>query len=478
MVRTSTIIAYIASFVAGVFVTNLSAIYHLNANDVVVTNSLDKSGLVRGSTNQNCNGDALQNVSRKGITADDKAKLMKEIADLKRTIDRLQITSDQSRSKNDNADLDIMKDKQSGICSLLPDPIPSALSIWSNHVPKILNATQHPEDEHYAYREFTSLLLHIMTPDRIQRGVKTLPLDWTPVERGLDVMYKRWKFIQDKVNAYRAKSNLTSNAPIPPNVLHDIHKDEKIPRPLHVLVMGGSVTMGVVCHINPVKQTGIARRNCAWSGRMTSFLSILLGGYELVQFHNVALGGTNTESGTIMWDYSLLSGDKPYPDVVINAYAVSFEIYLRVILFLSLIIEPYSIYILKTNDMHYNSVQTALAKNITLEHSLIQLNQAFVRQVLTPKRECGHSPPLLLYFDDYLGNEQNEVLTTMISTQTIHLLSNYYGLGSISYADTVRDIVYGDSKEWWYHSNWFEKGAYERAVHPNMGMHITGKCRR
>ena len=123
--------------------------------------------------------------------------------------------------------------------------------------------------------------------------------------------------------------------------------------------------------------------------------------------------------------------------------------------------------------MHYNSVQSALAKNMTLEQSVIELNQVFIRQVLTPKRECGHTPPLLLYFDDYLGNEQNEVLTTMISSQAIHLLSGYYGLGSISYADSVRDIVYSDNKEWWYHANWFEKGTYERAVHPHMGMHIT-----
>jgi hypothetical protein len=114
-----------------------------------------------------------------------------------------------------------------------------------------------------------------------------------------------------------------------------------------------------------------------------------------------------------------------------------------------------------------------LAKNITLERSVIELNQEYVRQVLTPKRECGHPPPLLLYLDDYIGNEQNEVLTTMISSQAIHLISGYYGLGSISYADAVRDIVYGDNKEWWYHANWFENGAYQRAVHPHMGMHTS-----
>ena len=53
-----------------------------------------------------------------------------------------------------------------------------------------------------------------------------------------------------------------------------------------------------------------------------------------------------------MWDYQILPDDMPYPDIVINAYA--------------------------TNDMHYNSVQDALAKNITLGESLLRLSQAFV----------------------------------------------------------------------------------------------------
>ena len=50
----------------------------------------------------------------------------------------------------------------------------------------------------------------------------------------------------------------------------------------------------------------------------------------MISFHTVTLGGTNTESGSIICDYTLLPDDVPYPDVIINAYA--------------------------TNDMHYISV--------------------------------------------------------------------------------------------------------------------------
>lgn len=340
------------------------------------------------------------------------------------------------------------------ICTLLPQPTPTTLSLWSSHLPHILNATQHSADQTFEFHDFTSQLLHILSPDRLQRSVKTLPLDWTSVKRCLDIVHARLLSVQAHVESYILRNN--GKLPLSLEVMKSsINNNDKHPRRLNVLVMGGSVTMGVACHINPVTaQTGkYSRRDCAWPGRLSSFFTNLFGGYDMVSFHTVTLGGTNTESGSIIWDYSLLSDDVPYPDVVINAYA--------------------------TNDMHYNSIQDALARNVSLVDNLLNLGQDFIRQLLTPSKGsdgCNNSrpTPLLLYLDDYLGNEQNEILTTLLSSQTIHLLSGYYGIGSISYADAVRDIVYGDTKEWWFSSNWYEKtDTYARAVHPNMGMHIS-----
>ncbi|KAL7478763.1 hypothetical protein ACHAW6_004520 [Cyclotella cf. meneghiniana] len=444
MARTRAIITNIATFLAGVFVSTLLATYQLSSNELkldagggAVPNSLKvEDNTVRGGAKPTNRDHQNHNVGTGNDGTDEKHS--NSIQSLESRVETDESTQAEKKSSNEHHN----------ICSLFPQPTPTALSMWSAHLPHIFNATKHPGDQDdFIYHDFTALLLHFMTPDRVQRGVKTMPLDWSPVERGLDVIYKRWKFIQNEVDAYRASHNIESVESIPPDVLQDIHNNPTIPRKLNVLVMGGSVTVGVVCNINPVTSTGISRRSCAWPGRMTSFFSALFGGYELVQFHTVAMGGTNTESGITMWDYSLLPGDTPYPDVVINAYA--------------------------TNDMHYNSVQSALAKNITLEHSVMQLNQAFIRQLLTPKRECGHLPPLLLYLDDYLGNEQNEVLNTMISSRVIQTVSVYYGLGSMSYADALRDIVYGDTKEWWFQPHWYENGVYQRAVHPHMGMHIA-----
>lgn len=333
-------------------------------------------------------------------------------------------------------------------CSILPKPTPTTLSLWAHHMPNILNATKHWSDrEKFEYHDFTALLLHILTPDRLQRSVKTLPLDWTPVERGLNVIQRRLIFLRNEMDRYRQKNNLSPQDEIPIEAMKAINDDPKAPRRLNLLVMGGSVTMGVVCHINPVTEKGPNRRDGAWPARLDHFLQNLFHGMDLINLQTMALGGTNTESAITMWDYSLLGGDIPYPDVLINAYA--------------------------TNDMHWNSMQDAIARNQTLEQSLYKLSQEFIRQVMTPKKSCRHAPPMLLYFDDYLGNEQNEILSTLASSQTINLMSSYYGLGSISYADAVRDIVYGDTKEWWLSSQWYKGDEYIRAVHPHMGTHMA-----
>ncbi|KAL9182251.1 hypothetical protein ACHAXT_012903 [Thalassiosira profunda] len=472
LMRTVSILSGIAVFLSGVFIALLISTAHLahpDAHDVSSGSSL-RSALIEGAEPLGARGDATSNAKLQELQSslEEERRRTKEleekVSQLQKNGGGLPTSSGTASDTSVEGTLrerlmqsfDTQRDKMHGsdgthdLCSILPNPTPTTLSLWSHHLGHVFNATKHSADEEeYIFHDFTALLLHFMTPDRLQRSVKTLPLDWTPVERSLDVLHRRLKAVHAEVDAYRQKKGLTADDPIPSEEMKNINKNPKLPRKLNILVMGGSVTMGVVCHINPVTtQTGkYSRRNCAWPGRVATFFSQLFGGYELIELHTLALGGTNTESGITMWDYSLLPGDVPYPDIVINAYA--------------------------TNDMHYNSVQAAMSRNISLAESVMQLSQAFVRQVLTPKRGCRHAPPLLLYLDDYLGNEQNEVLQTLISSQTINLMSGYYGIASMSYGDAVRDMVYGDTKEWWFSSHWYEEGAYQRAVHPHMGMHIS-----
>ena len=100
------------------------------------------------------------------------------------------------------------------------------------------------------------------------------------------------------------------------------------------------------------------------------------------------------------------------------------------------------------------------------------MTQSFVRQVL---HSCDPKevPPLLIHVDDYLGNEQRKIWETTELSQGVQVLASYYGFSSLSYADLVREIVYGDTAEKWFSSDWWETGKFEREIHPGMGMHIA-----
>jgi hypothetical protein len=308
----------------------------------------------------------------------------------------------------------------SGMCSaFLSSSSPS--SIWSKHLKEIFHASRHNLDKEneYIWHDFTAILLNYMSPRRLQSSIKTLPSRyWDQVGKTLKLGLDRYQFLQS--NAKGAE-----------------------PRKINILVMGGSVTMGVFCKNNPVKETSrFLRRGCAWPTRLGQFLNNLFG--DIVNVDMITLGGTNTESATQMWDYTLFPTDMPHPDILIHAYS--------------------------TNDMHVLSENEAIKRGITLEDMIMTVNQDFVRTILRPPSSCKDRPtPLLLYFDDYIGNEQRAILKTNSFGRATQTLANYYGFGLISYADAVRDLVYSDTSEDWFSpSNW-----PERQVHPGMGMHIS-----
>ena len=71
----------------------------------------------------------------------------------------------------------------------------------------------------------------------------------------MNIIHARLLSVQADIDDY-VQTQTMNNAdtlPLPPiEVMKSINYDNKHPRKLNVLVMGGSVTMGVVCHINPV----------------------------------------------------------------------------------------------------------------------------------------------------------------------------------------------------------------------------------
>jgi len=315
------------------------------------------------------------------------------------------------------------------VCQYLPTPTPTALSLWIQNINGILEATRLPQDLQFKFHDFTTQLLQIITP-RLYRSIKTLPHEWDSVEHVMTVAWERYQYMQlspeDRIKLGR-----------PP------------PRPVKILVMGGSLLVGTNCR-KVLTELGInnmrlPNRSCTWSSRLQGFLNSLFKS-DVFEVTKVAMGGTNTETGNVIWKYDLIPEEARNPDIVINAYS--------------------------TNDMHVLTILEAQSSNVTLRDKVFEMTQTFVRNVI---QTCDPSqpPPLLLHVDDYLGNEQRTIWDTTELSQGVQVLANYYGFASLSYADVVREIVYGDTKEAWLSANWWETGTYDRQIHPGMGMHIA-----
>jgi hypothetical protein len=313
------------------------------------------------------------------------------------------------------------------LCQKLPYPTPSATALWNQNILKVLQATKLPNDNRYKFHDFTTQVLQLISP-RLHRSVKSLPHDWGSLERAMTVAWERYQFLQ-------------------------LSKEERAkvatpPRPLKILVMGGSLLVGTNCR-KLLTELGLSfrlpKRDCTWSNRLMLFLNSYAKS-DVVEVTKVAMGGTNTATGNVIWRYDLIPEEARNPDIVLNAYS--------------------------TNDMHILTILEAQSSNVTLRDKIFEMTQDYARNVL---HTCDpdQPPPLLLHVDDYLGNEQRTIWDTTELSQGVQVLANYYGFTTFSYADVVREIVYGDTHEAWLSANWWESGQFDREIHPGMGMHIA-----
>ena len=360
--------------------------------------------------------------------------------------------------------------------------IPSALSLWFQHYKNVHRASHlSTNDFNYRLHDFTADLLHLISP-RLSKSTVALPQDWTIVRRILDKLEKRIQYLQQQKQNHNAESR--SNDP-----------SASAPEPVQIVVLGGSVLVGRNCR-KLMKdfdlQFLLPNRECTYSFRLQVFLDLITHVLlhnpfndntdyavptskeardltpQLFQVTKIAMGGTNTAVGSQIFRYDLLPEAARRPDIVINGYA--------------------------TNDMHILTILEMQASGRTLREGVFDMLQDFVRNILrVPDDSCqahenngnnqkdgdngmsGDQPPLLIHLDDYLGNEQREIVQTMDLSQSVSVLAQYYGFSAISYANVVRDWVYGDTHEFWFSpEGWWPPGSkMEREIHPGMGAHIV-----
>ena len=309
--------------------------------------------------------------------------------------------------------------KNTSRCSNINMDLPyypfSAIRYWQDNLINVIGKSKHilwSAD----FNEYLLLLSEHWTVDRLYNSASTLP-------RNNDL-----HIIMDKVmTIYNDRNN----------------KDNDNHLPIQILVLGGSVTRGMLSNENPTERNA---RHALWPSTLERLVNGVAG-FKVIKITNIAQGGTNSEQGTFIIDYSLFPEDMLQPDIIIHAYS--------------------------SNDMHILSMDKANAENKTLYDAVFDNLQEFIRSVLTmsTSRPCSNikNPPMLIILDDYLGNEQLFIHELMTFNTAMKQLSNYYGIMSISYADAVRDLVYADTYEKWFSPTWYDNDKnMQREIHLKM----------
>ena len=211
--------------------------------------------------------------------------------------------------------------------------------------------------------------------------------------------------------------------------------NKDVPPPIKIVVMGGSVTMGINC-FPPFRGRNLSNQ-CSWKNRLENLINHFFT-HHMVEIVAIAAGGTNSGYGTRILEFDVLPPEARNADIIINAYS--------------------------TNDVHVLTMIEADQKKVTLEELVFDMIQDFFRVALSPTKDLNkckstvpadtatggseqqqqqqqHHTPLVIHWNDYLGNEQNEIYGTMAVKKAVSVLSSYYGFASASSADMVRDIV-------------------------------------
>lgn len=214
-------------------------------------------------------------------------------------------------------------------------------------------------------------------------------------------------------------------------------RDRQKSEPLNIVVVGGSVTYGRGSCVDPFKKQKLNSLdiNCNWPSRLQKLFDEFLG-VGTVRVTNLAVGGTSTSLSTTIIKYKLYPDDTRFlrkhgPDIIINAYSTN---------------DALPLGSNHTYDAHYHWQQREAAQN-------------FIRAAHA-SRPCSNLP-LVMYVDDYLGNQHNLILGEQSNQRLTQEMAEWYGSMYISYAAAVRRLVYANQQEtllsaywpWWSKQN-------------------------
>jgi hypothetical protein len=238
-----------------------------------------------------------------------------------------------------------------------------------------------------------------------------LNASYLPLEHAPNVTF--WGWIDTLFHFYaterlrRSISNPASTSTVR-HILKILSDYPATKEPLRILVMGGSVTAGVVCKANPLGLPGGPNKghfkDCAWAARLEYLMNhVFFGGERVVQVSNLAVGGTSSEIGAIQLEYQLLPKDMEIPHIVMLAYSANDST------------EG------DKDRLFYQHMQDA----VQAAHNL---------------RQCDDDLPLVVMVDDFYGSRPHAM---MEHTARVYSISSWYQIMSVNYANVVRNAVYG-----------------------------------
>jgi hypothetical protein len=393
--------------------------------------------------------------------------------------------------------------RQHGFCKNYLDPKhvgSTARQLWQQYLDPILyEASIHPDDKaQRIHGRWTRKLLNLLSHphnQRLDHGIRTIPHHTKSLERIYDKLQQRLEYIvleQQQQQQQQPQSSAERRNTPPP--------------PLKILVFGGSVVEGIGCddwagkelkvRKNDTSRMAVAKtlRTCAWPFRLESFLNqivhqLLVVGSSakidyneeepsllppLVEVHNLAVGGTNSDAALPVLQYWLSDVFEPEgADIVINAYSANDNLPPAFHASDNTTVDPFhALRIWKRNqDFISNALSYAQSSTTTSTTTTLCGDGTVVPDPTT-------TFPIVFYVDDYLGNQQQSIAGEGQLQEMITLLLReyqYLGLvGYVSAANMVRPYVIANTNETVFSPKWLDKkGKYAINVHFGLSMHVS-----
>ena len=306
---------------------------------------------------------------------------------------------------------------QETICEALPLG-GTAASLWKRYASPILQASLIDNTQQIQN------LQQLLSPHFLQRGLRTEP---------------SYESMKQVIQIIQSKLKNPATAP-----------------PLEIAIMGGSVTRGHGCD-QTLTSLNNEKHSCAWPFLLQQLLDRFLG-QGVVRIHNLAIEGTNSNMSIPLLEYGLFPEGSPLldhgPDVIINAYASSDN--------------------LPSSSTGSPNTTTDLA---FFYENALKPAQDFIRSSLSSSRSCQDHDPLILFVDEYLGNDQNNViLGEIFRFEAVDILTSWYSnAGAISPAQAVRRMAFGNNGgEGPFTTIWKQRGVDDNDRKEDVHVVMTG----